>query len=230
MNARVPTRDERQAATRHRLLAAAARVFAAKGFHGAAVSLIASEAGHTTGALYANFESKERLFLEMIDRQLARQADELETIGGIADPDVMRARFRGRVEQLMSGLTDPGDLFAAAGDGEELSVIQVQTLTLEFLLYAVRERPDLHRAIAERYQSVETRLSELFRRWLEAEGVDSAIGADELAKVQSWIVEGLGLRLLQDPGHIDAARAADLYLTLITDLPLRPPRDPIRSR
>lgn len=58
--------------TRADLLAAARRVFAAKGYEGAAVGDIAAEAGYTKGALYAHFDSKEAIFLE-IARELAAQ-------------------------------------------------------------------------------------------------------------------------------------------------------------
>src|SRR3954463_793322 len=47
--------------TRERLLDAAARVFELKGYDGATVSLIAQEAGVTTGAIYAHYKSKAEL-------------------------------------------------------------------------------------------------------------------------------------------------------------------------
>lgn len=51
--------------TRGELLAAAARVFAARGYEGASVGDIAAEAGYTKGALYAHFGSKSELFLAL---------------------------------------------------------------------------------------------------------------------------------------------------------------------
>ena len=62
--------------TRTEIVQAAQRVFARKGYEGAAVADIAAEAGFTKGALYANFPSKEELFLTVL-RELARQQDEL---------------------------------------------------------------------------------------------------------------------------------------------------------
>lgn len=60
--------------TREKLLAAARRLFAARGYEGASVADIAKEAGVTKGALYANFDSKEDLFLEIV-RGLSEQDD-----------------------------------------------------------------------------------------------------------------------------------------------------------
>ncbi|HTO01717.1 MAG TPA: TetR family transcriptional regulator [Microthrixaceae bacterium] len=52
--------------TRERLLGAAARVFELKGFEGATVSLIASEAGVSSGAIYAHYGSKAELLVDAL--------------------------------------------------------------------------------------------------------------------------------------------------------------------
>lgn len=64
-------RRERADQTRAELLAAAARVVAARGYEGASVGDIATEAGYTKGALYSHFGSKEALFLELANNHLA---------------------------------------------------------------------------------------------------------------------------------------------------------------
>jgi AcrR family transcriptional regulator len=61
------TQAERRADTRRRLLEAATTVFADRGFHAASVVEIAQGAGVSTGALYANFASKEELFVAVMD-------------------------------------------------------------------------------------------------------------------------------------------------------------------
>lgn len=108
--------------TRADLLAAARRVFAAKGYEGAAVGDIAAEAGYTKGALYSNFESKEAIFLE-IARQLTEQ-EATETRGWT--PADLRRHLAVRVsdEDLLTRML----------------------LTLELYTYAVRHpeaQPDL---------------------------------------------------------------------------------------
>ena len=60
------TRAEAKARTRRRLLDAAARTFARKGYAGASVEEIAEAAGYSIGALYSNFGGKEELFLELM--------------------------------------------------------------------------------------------------------------------------------------------------------------------
>jgi AcrR family transcriptional regulator len=63
----MPTQVERKDETRARLLAAAATVFAERGVEGASVDAIAEAAGRTSGALYAHFNSKEGLLIELLE-------------------------------------------------------------------------------------------------------------------------------------------------------------------
>ncbi len=66
--------------TKEQLLAAAARVVAARGYEGARVSEIAAEAGLSTGAIYAHYSGKADLLSASItsrgpvaDRRTARE-------------------------------------------------------------------------------------------------------------------------------------------------------------
>jgi len=67
--------------TRAKLLQAAGRVIAEKGYEGASVGDIATAAGYTKGAVYANFGSKEQLFIVLARELLAGD------ITDIASPD-----------------------------------------------------------------------------------------------------------------------------------------------
>ena len=70
------TQQERRAATRSRLLDAAAELFARHGIEGASVDAIAEAAERTSGALYGHFGSKEGLLTALLDRWL----DEVATV------------------------------------------------------------------------------------------------------------------------------------------------------
>ena len=73
MSPKPSIRDEQRALTRARLLDAARRVFARRGFHAASLEEIAQEAGATTGAIYSNFAGKEDLFLALFEDHVASQ-------------------------------------------------------------------------------------------------------------------------------------------------------------
>lgn len=83
--------------TRAALLEAAARVFARRGYDGASISEISSEAGLTSGAIYAHYASKAELFSatlrtfaeadldQILGRDGADVADGLASIGATFD-------------------------------------------------------------------------------------------------------------------------------------------------
>ncbi len=71
-----PTRDE----VRDRILDAAAKVFAAEGFAGATIDAVGQAAGFTKGAVYSNFESKDELFLALLDREFELRGAQIATV------------------------------------------------------------------------------------------------------------------------------------------------------
>ena len=71
----MPQRSPRKQGTREKLLHAAARCFARKGYAACTVADIAAEAGLGQGSLYVHFKNKEALFLEMIAHEHAQGAD-----------------------------------------------------------------------------------------------------------------------------------------------------------
>ncbi|MGX1804210.1 TetR/AcrR family transcriptional regulator [Nocardia sp. NPDC055321] len=89
---KVLTRAESQAHTRETLLDAAERLFFADGYHATSIAAIAAEAGRTIGALYSNFDNKEALCAEVIQRGLGRELAKLMPLL-IAAPEDMEARL-----------------------------------------------------------------------------------------------------------------------------------------
>ncbi len=63
----LPVQQERSRVTRERLLAAAEKVFAEKGYDGAKLADIAAEAGVSVGAVYFRFKDKDALFLAIAE-------------------------------------------------------------------------------------------------------------------------------------------------------------------
>lgn len=72
---RAASHAEKTAHTRARLLESAEKIFARDGFEAAKLEEIAADAGYTRGAFYANFDSKEDLFIallaEEVDKRMA---------------------------------------------------------------------------------------------------------------------------------------------------------------
>jgi AcrR family transcriptional regulator len=82
---RAPRRTQGGAATRERILAAAERLFAERGFSGVSMPAIAAVAGITAGAIYKHFESKEQLFF-LIVRRAVEAAPTVQEGKGLAGP------------------------------------------------------------------------------------------------------------------------------------------------
>jgi AcrR family transcriptional regulator len=190
----VRTRRDR---TKERLLDAAAGIFAARGFHGASVEDVAAEAGLTKGAVYSNFDSKEALFLALLDREVAQLHDVLAAL-----------------------LALPAEQRAAALDDRLADVHVLQRdwvlLELEFLLYAARN-PAARDAFAARRREDHARLAAVLAAHLADLGVE---GADDtaaaVAPLLSACADGISAAALVDDDAEPASRIA-----LLTDLLLR---------
>lgn len=95
------TREESRTQTRARLLEASRRIFAQGGYGGASVDVIAAEAGYTKGAFYGNFESKEAVFLELLSRHKAAEAEQLDRlVGGEQAPEAVFAKLDAWLEGM----------------------------------------------------------------------------------------------------------------------------------
>lgn len=83
-----PTFDNIPREKRARVIDAATKEFAKKGYHDASVSAIAAKAGISVGAIYKYFENKQDLFLTIIDESISRVENLLLGLAK-TDEDVM---------------------------------------------------------------------------------------------------------------------------------------------
>jgi AcrR family transcriptional regulator len=189
------TREQSRQRTRELLLDAAAKVFAQRGYHAASVEEIAEEVGFTKGAVYANYPTKERLFLAVIDRQQQRQA---QTFQAMAEPGRQADDAMGQLSQV-----------AAPTDSQAQ---QWGLLTLEFFLYAVRD-PALREELAQRFRTTRKELAASLEPHMNpvAEPALSSVDAAILAMAVST---GLGVQAVLEP----AAIPADLYQRMMSRL------------
>src|SRR5580704_14433973 len=89
------TPERRRQQTRDHLLAAAAQVFAERGFHGASLDEVAAVAGFSKGAVYSNFKNKEDLFLALFKANYDREMEALRATfeGSAAPPETRLSDF-----------------------------------------------------------------------------------------------------------------------------------------
>ena len=142
------TQAERRDETRDQLIAASARVFSRRGFHGTSLEAIAEEAGFSRGAVYYNFADKEELFLELLDRRCAERAQDLRGVFAEVDEGDVDATAR------QAGVAAQHALDAMTGDPEW------RALYLEFLAHAARD-PAFRRRFGRRTQEMRSALEEV---------------------------------------------------------------------
>jgi AcrR family transcriptional regulator len=175
------TREQSRAQTRERLLTAARGVFARRGFHGASVDEIASEAGFSTGALYSNFEGKEDLFLVLMDREIDEHAREIAE--AVRARDSVAERARGGARQWMTMIEREPD---------------VLLLFMEFWAYGVRDA-QVRPKVATRFAQIREVLTSLIADGVREFDLELAIPAEELAVAIDALADGIARQKLADP-------------------------------
>lgn len=83
---RIPARQQQREQTRARLVDAALRVFALHGYDHATVEEIALAAGHSKGAYYFHFDSKEDILLELLSSWIEEQTHRLRSFESATTP------------------------------------------------------------------------------------------------------------------------------------------------
>lgn len=208
------TRDQTQAETRERLLDAARELFARVGYAGASVDAIAAAAGYTKGAVYANFASKEEVFVALLrrhkDEELAAFRAAVEAPGGTAE-----------------ALAALGALLGAAGDGPRDA--DWALLSVELQRQGARSP-----ALAAEYAALQAEQCAAFARLIEAlfARAGRALPAPALELSGMFIALAHGLVLQRGPGA--GGRQADegrmLALVLESVLAAAPAAGPARRR
>jgi AcrR family transcriptional regulator len=191
------TRSERQANTRADLLAAAARVFARRGYDAASVTEIAEEAGYSHGAVYSNFEGKEDLFLTLYEEWVARRVAEIEATWSQA----------GTLAERAGAATDEW-MRRFASDPEPF------LLRLEFTARAARD-PELRRKLGTRVGAVPLAIRRLVEEGAEAEGRRLRVPADDLALALQALSLGLALEALGNPEAVRRGVGGQLAALLV---------------
>jgi AcrR family transcriptional regulator len=182
--------QQRTEATQKKLIAAALRIFARDGFEASRIEDIATEAGHTRGAFYANFESKEDLFFALLEQQAVKRIKRLRTL----------------LESVATGaeqLTALRKFYL-----ERLTDRQWVMLALEFRLFALRHgRPRAKLAAAH----------ERVRASLKLELVDKLLGGRPCSPIEGdnkvlleVTLNGLVLEHAYDPKRLSKENATAL--------------------
>jgi AcrR family transcriptional regulator len=181
-------RSARKAATRARLLEAAARVYAARGFAGATLDDVALEAGLTKGAVYGHFGSKDNLLVALMEEYVAREI--AEQVGFFdRDETTWKRPFAGS-DSFMQELDEAPDAFR---------------LLIEFWLAASRDE-----ALRERFAAGFAALRAMFAEFCRKSAIDAGLEPrpeidHNTANVSLGLSLGLAMIRVVDPANISPA-------------------------
>lgn len=185
---------------RRRLLDAAARVFAERGYERSRLEDIARAAGFTKGAVYSNFSSKHELFAELLAAHA--QSTSAEILSDLPE-DTAPEAVTERAAALLAGW-----LVQEAGWHQ---------LELEFASNAGRE-PKVREVYARARQRQRTELAHILREHAGRLGVQLTVGYEEAAVILLSLHNGLGLEHGADPDEVTTPLIERALATVINGL------------
>jgi AcrR family transcriptional regulator len=191
-------RSTRKAATRARLLQAAARVYAAHGFAGATLDDVAEEAGLTKGAVYGHFGSKDNLLVALMEEYLAAEIAEQVALFD-RDTTTWKRPLAGS-DQWMHELDESPEAFR---------------LLVEFWVAASRDE-----ALRARFAAGLEQLRQTFAGFAAESAADAGLPAGDeparhFANVMLGLSIGLGMMRIADPGQLSPALLGTALSVLI---------------
>jgi AcrR family transcriptional regulator len=179
------TQGERRAETRALLIAAAADLFARKGFHAVSAEAVAAAADRTTGALYDHFGGKEGLLLALLEVWMEQTIADLTTeLYHIPDlDDLLAALWRGVIQPTES-----------RSDAWVL-------LEFELWLHGVRD-PLIGEPLAERFRIAREMLAGALDQWSDVFRFSLPAPSEEIAVHVIGLLLGAAFQQRLDPASI----------------------------
>jgi AcrR family transcriptional regulator len=184
----VATQGERRAATRERLLAAAAELFAERGVEASSVDAIAERAERTSGAVYDHFGGKSGLLFALLEGWT-------DAAAAVIGAEVVAATtLEERLAVIWRNVVSP----PAGGEG--------QWIRLEHELWTYATRDDTAREhLARRYRAAWTAIDGALAEWAVAEGREPSTTSAGAAII--GVLLGLDMMRRIDPDAVDDTTA-----------------------
>jgi len=202
LNGSINKHQQKTEATKRKLLKAARRIFVRDGFEATRIEDIAAEAGHTRGAFYAHFQTKEDLFFALLEEQTQMHLE----------------RLRKPLEEWASEkerMCAVRDFYVSRSTDRQWAV-----LILEFKLYALRHSK-IRAKLADTHRSIKKKIKLEGIRELLPDELRSDLDCAEWRKVTlQAMLQALVLEHAYDPASISQeqvqailARMFDLVVT-----------------
>lgn len=190
------SRKDRAQAQRNRILDAAQRCFAERGFHGASMAMIAETAQMSPGLIYRYFAGKSELIHGIVSRQTELLADDFEQ---------MESGARHPVDSIVDNYCE---CVSRKDDDASSPCYLDATLVLEIVAESRRDP-----VIAEAMDLLDARINSGLSQWLvQSSGPDAKEVPPQLLQART-----LMLRVLLDGLKMRQARDPNLDLSLLRE-------------
>jgi AcrR family transcriptional regulator len=178
----------------------AERLFSTKGFNGTSMNDIVRESGFSKGAIYGHFESKERLFLSLWERQTVVGIDQLRHMFSPEDTAVDKLL-------MVAGMT----IGSSCDCPREVGRMQV-----EFMIAASRME-SLESGMQKRYDTVHGFILEIFREGVENGEFKPDADVESITSILFAALDGLGLHYATLGIKFDAGRLQDAMMKMVLE-------------
>ena len=186
----MPVEQLRSLQRHERILDAATRVFASKGYHGTLVDEIAAEAGTSKGGVSFHFPNKQAIFLALLDR--------------------LSAMLRERIDAAVAGQSDPIARADAALEVVLNTFAAHRRLARLFMVEALGAGPEF----SVRMIQIRATFADLIRAQLDDAVAVGAIPALDTATVATAWFGAVNELVTHWALAVDPGRLEDLYPTL----------------
>jgi AcrR family transcriptional regulator len=171
-------------------------LFARGGYEGASVDLIAESAGYSKGAFYSNFESKEAIFLELLD---AHKRREIDALAGLLAQDIPASELLLRIRN---------------SETERNSDFDLGLLSAEFQLQACRDKA-FAKTYAKLHRTHRDTMAGLVTKLFAKLGRIPPSDPKELADIMMAVITGLSLQRTSVQGPLRKGFVTEALLLVL---------------
>jgi AcrR family transcriptional regulator len=194
------TTEERWQKTHEQIMNAAENLFAEKGYNGTSMNDIVKKSGFSKGAIYNHFESKERLFLSLLEKQTVIGMDQLRQM--FSPDDAAVEKMKKVLDMTMVSTCDCPP--------------EVGRMQLEFMVTASR-MDSITQDMQKRHNTIHSFIVELIEEGKQSGEFKQEIDSDSLTSLLYAVLDGLGLHYATLGIEFDSERLKNTLLKVVLE-------------
>lgn len=185
------TTEDQWNETHENIMREAQRLFATKGFNGASMNDIVNASGVSKGAIYNHFQSKEQLFMTLLD---------LETERGFGQLETLMSAGHSILDKLIAAIKYTFSTSVACP--KEMCMMQI-----EFMMTASRIKT-INPSLLKRYQTIHSFFVNLINEAKQSGEIREDVDSENLVTLVYAMLDGLAFQhatigIQYDPEYLE---------------------------